>query len=327
MPNSVQLDNNEYDITGLIDFHAHIFEHHGHPGFNLNADAIGVESGVLTVVDQGGAGALTLDSFKQHIVNKSKTHVQCFVSPYLVGGNPRGEMAEVYGPLGMNAKKTVDAVRLYDPNYDFVRGVKAHCGPSNYDKWGIEPLRVAQEIAQELKLPLYVHLGSLWNFPDTAVPASKIVDQVLEILRPGDILAHPYRPENGLVSPQGVIHPAMAVLKQKGILIDSGRGTKFSFRNVRILMEHGYQPDIISTDLHGYGRPSEHNLLRAMNEMLHLGMSADSIVNAVTHTPRQYLKNCPTAHTKLCIVNESASYMDSTGERIEVSRMFRLQSI
>jgi dihydroorotase len=324
MLDSAISNDNKFVTTGLVDFHVHVFEHHGHPTFNLNPDSVGINSGISTVVDQGGAGAMTLSSFKHHIVDGSKTHVQCFVSAYLIGGNARGEIAEMYGPTGMNADKTIQAVRIYDPEQNFVRGVKAHCGPSNYDKWGIEPLRVATEIAQELNLPVYVHLGSLWGFPITDAPVAKIVDEVLDILRPGDILAHPYRPENGLVSPDGKIHPAMPILKQKGILVDVGRGSTVSFRNIRIMLEHGYEPDIISSDSHGFSRPGEHSLLRTMNEMLHFGMPADRIVAAVTDTPKQYLKNCPTVETHLQIVDRSICYSDSTGETITVNQAFEI---
>jgi len=324
MPDSVKSNDNRFVTTGLVDFHVHVFEHHGHPGFNLNPDSVGVNFGITTVVDQGGPGAYNLSSFKHHIIDESKTHVQCFVSPYLIGGNARGEIAEMYGPAGMNADKTIQAVRIYDPDQNFVRGVKAHCGPSSYDKWGIEPLRVAVEIAQGLNLPVYVHMGSFWSFPITDAPVAKIVDEVLKTLRPGDILAHPYRPENGLVSPDGKIHPAMSILKQKGILVDVGRGSTFSYKNLRIMLEHGYEPDIISSDSHGFSRPNEHRLLRTMNEMLYFGMPADRIVAAVTSTPKQYLKNCPTVETQLQIVDRSIDYRDITGEAITVDRVFEI---
>ena len=313
-------DSVNWQDLSIIDFHTHVFEHHGHPGFNLNPDYCGVKRNIPTVVDQGGAGAMNLESFKKHIVEKSQTHVQCFVSAYLVGGNPRGEIKDLYGPRGMNADKTIEAVLKYDPNFEFVRGVKAHCGPSGYDEWGIQPLVVAVEIASALNLPVYVHLGSLWNFEPSKTQASKIVDLVLDALRPGDVLAHPYRPENGFVT-NGIIHPAVYELRRKGVLFDVGRGTKLSFANIRLLLENGIEPDIVSSDLHGYGKPDQHSLFSAMSEMLHLGMSVENIVKAVSTTPQRYLKNCPTG-SGLKLLEKSAKFTDSEGETILVKQVF-----
>jgi dihydroorotase len=263
---------------------------------------------------------MTLQSFKKHIIDRSNTHVQCFISAYLVGGNPRGEIKDLYGPMAMNAEKTIQAVHTYDPNLEFVRGVKAHCGPSGYDEWGIQPLIVATEIAQALNLPVYLHLGSLHNFAPSKTQSQLIVDQVCEIMRPGDILAHPYRPENGCVQ-NGHVHPGVVELKRKGVLFDVGRGTKLSYANVRVMLEHGIQPDIISSDTHGYMEPEKHTLFAVMSEMLALGMSANDIVKAVTTMPQSYLKNCPVG-PGVQLVEKTASYSDSCGETIVANKVF-----
>jgi dihydroorotase len=320
MSDSVKLNNGEAVTVGLIDFHTHVFENSGPPGFNLNPDRIGIDRGISTVVDQGGAGALALAEFKHNIVEKSQTHVQCFVSAYLVGGNPRGEIRNLYGPQGMDADKTIQTVQQVDPTLQFVRGVKAHCGPSGYDDWGIQPLKIAVEIASALKLPVYVHLGSLWNFEPSATHPSAIVDQVLDIVRPGDMLAHPYRPNNGFVT-DGQVHTAVKELKQKGVLFDVGRGTNFSFSNARLLLEQGMQPDIISSDLHGFSKPDQNSLFNSMSEMLHLGMSLEDIIKAVSVTPQRYLKNCSSGN-QIRLVEKTKTFEDSCGESIVVNQVF-----
>ena len=43
-----------------------------------------------------------------------------------------------------------------------VRGVKAHAEPGGYSRWGMASLKLAKEASRELKLPVYVHLGTLW---------------------------------------------------------------------------------------------------------------------------------------------------------------------
>jgi len=72
-------------IPGMIDTHAHVYEHVT-GSFGLNPDLVGVRAGVTTVVDQGGAGALTIAGFKKFIAEPAATRVLAFVSNYLVGG-------------------------------------------------------------------------------------------------------------------------------------------------------------------------------------------------------------------------------------------------
>ena len=49
-------------IPGMIDTHAHVFQHIGGP-FGLNADMVGVQSGVTTLVDQGGSSSMTFSAW------------------------------------------------------------------------------------------------------------------------------------------------------------------------------------------------------------------------------------------------------------------------
>src|SRR5262245_22368123 len=72
-------------IPGMIDTHAHVYEHVT-GSFGLNPDLVGVRAGVTTVVDQGGAGPLTIAGFRKFIAEPARTRVLAFVSNYLVGG-------------------------------------------------------------------------------------------------------------------------------------------------------------------------------------------------------------------------------------------------
>ena len=72
-------------LPGMIDTHGHIYQHVTGK-FGLNPDMVGVQSGVTTVVDQGGPSCMTLPGFRAFIAQPSKTRVLCFISAYLVGG-------------------------------------------------------------------------------------------------------------------------------------------------------------------------------------------------------------------------------------------------
>ena len=236
---------------GLIDTHAHVYEHVS-GDFGLNPDLVGIRTGVTTVVDQGGPSALTFDGFRKFIVEKAKTRVLAFISAYLAGGLLGHRYVELYGPSGINVKAIVKAAR---DNPDLVRGIKAHAEPGGYSRWGMASMKLAKEASRELKLPVYIHLGTLWPEADGKKPVKpgKIIDEVVPLLDPGDILAHPFtRFPSGFVGEDGAIHPLIREAIAKGVRIDVGRGAHFSFKNAEMVLAAGIQPFTLGADLHGY---------------------------------------------------------------------------
>ena len=235
---------------GLVDTHAHVYQYVS-GDFGLNPDLVGVRSGVTTVVDQGGPSALTFDGFRKFIVETAKTRVYAFISAYLAGGLLGHRYVDLYGPSGINVKAIVKAAR---DNPDLVRGIKAHAEPGGYSRWGMASLKLAKEASRELKLPVYIHLGTLWpEAQGSTVRPGRIIEEVVPLLDPGDILAHPFtRFPSGFVAPDGTIHPLVREALAKGVRIDVGRGAHFSFTNARRVLDAGILPFTIGADLHGY---------------------------------------------------------------------------
>jgi dihydroorotase len=235
---------------GLIDTHAHVYEHVS-GDFGLNPDLVGIRTGVTTVVDQGGPSALTFDGFRKFIVEKAKTRVLAFISAYLAGGLLGHRYVELYGPSGINVKAIVKAAR---DNPDLVRGIKAHAEPGGYSRWGMASMKLAKEASRELKLPVYIHLGTLWPEAEgKSVKPAKIIDKVVPLLDPGDILAHPFtRFPSGFVAEDGSIHPLVREALAKGVRLDVGRGAHFSFKNAEQVLGAGILPFTLGADLHGY---------------------------------------------------------------------------
>jgi dihydroorotase len=50
-------------LPGLIDTHAHVYQYVT-GWFGLNADMVGINSGVTALIDQGGPSCMTLPSFR-----------------------------------------------------------------------------------------------------------------------------------------------------------------------------------------------------------------------------------------------------------------------
>ena len=63
---------------GWVDLHTHVFE--WVTTFGLPPDDAGINSGVTTAVDLGGAGAYTIQAFKHYIADRARTDIRCFPS-------------------------------------------------------------------------------------------------------------------------------------------------------------------------------------------------------------------------------------------------------
>ena len=72
-------------LPGLIDTHGHVYQYVT-GRFGMEPDMVGVQSGVTTVVDQGGPSCMTLPGFRYFIAERAQTRVLAFMSAYLVGG-------------------------------------------------------------------------------------------------------------------------------------------------------------------------------------------------------------------------------------------------
>ncbi|OLB09586.1 MAG: dihydroorotase [Candidatus Rokubacteria bacterium 13_2_20CM_69_10] len=293
-------------LPGLIDTHAHIYEHVTGM-FGLNADLVGIRSGVTTVVDQGGASPLTFNGFRNFVAQPAKSRVLSFISIYLAGGLMGHSHAGLYGPHGIDVGATVRAI---EENRDLVKGIKTHAEIGGYSRWGIEVLKLAKEASRRARVPVYVHLGGMWPVVKESEPdPDSILNQVLPLLDEGDVLAHPFtRHPGAFVAASGKVHPIVTEAVMRGVRIDVGRGVHFSIEKARIVLEAGIMPFTLGADLHGYavkrvkadaadavpapkGRRSRgngeqltatFNLHQAMSELLALGIPLGEVVSMVT---------------------------------------------
>lgn len=292
-------------LPGMIDTHAHVYTYVS-GRFGLPADLVGVESGVTTLVDQGGASCMTFPGFRKFIAEPAASRVLAFISAYVVGGLEGHYYPNLYGPDGVDVAATVKAARA---NPDLVRGIKAHAEVGGMARWGLEVMRKAAEIGRETELPVYIHFGQLWPLPATGsngVDADGILPQIVNLIKPGDILAHPFtRHPGGFIDQNGRLHPVVAEAVARGLRIDIGHGSHFSFKMARLALEAGVMPDTLGADMHGYntvmppppGTPSTHSdpeeahpfagsarfsLSYAMSELLALGLTLPQIVPMVT---------------------------------------------
>jgi dihydroorotase len=292
-------------IAGMIDTHAHVYT--GVTGkFGLEPDMVGVDSAVTTLIDQGGPSCMTIPGFRKFIVEPSATRVVCFISAYLVGGLEGHLYPELYGPGGVNVEHTVRAAR---ENRDIVRGIKAHAETGGVSRWGLEVIRLGKQMSRAADLPLYIHLGQLWPVADEAeIDADEVVRELMPLMERGDILAHPFtRHPGGFISQKtGEVHPVVWAALERGVTVDVGHGSHFSFEMARRVLAAGIKPYTLGADMHGYnvrvpGAGSDRSenpffgvapfsLTHAMTELLTLGLSLAEIVATVTINPATMLR-------------------------------------
>lgn len=290
-------------LPGMIDTHGHVFQHVT-GRFGLDADLCGVRSGVTTLIDQGGPSCMTLPAFREYVVKAKHSRVFAYLSAYLVGGMEGHYYPNLYKPDCLDVEATVKSALA---NADIVKGFKAHAELGGFARWGVEVMRLSAEIARRADMPLYIHFGQLWPLPSTGangVDPDTILADVVPLLKAGDILAHPFtRHPGGFVNREGQVHGIVREALARGLKVDVGHGSHFSYRMARIALDAGIVPDTLGADMHGYntrvpappGTPAEHSdaehmffgqvrfsLASAMTAMLALGLPLDHVVKMVT---------------------------------------------
>ncbi|MGJ4889409.1 amidohydrolase/deacetylase family metallohydrolase [Bradyrhizobium sp. HKCCYLS3077] len=298
-------------LPGLIDTHAHVYQYVT-GRFGMNADMVGVQSGVTSLIDQGGPSCMTLPGFRHFVAEPAQSRVYAFLSAYLVGGLEGHYYPDLYRPDCVDIDATVKSAVA---NRDLVRGIKAHAEIGGFARWGIRVIEMAAEIGRRAELPVYVHFGQLWGLPASGTngeDVDTILERVIPLLRPGDVLAHPFtRHPGGFVNTKGEVHPVIQAALDRGLKVDVGHGSHFSYRLARKAIDAGIVPHTLGADIHGYnthvpapaGTPDEpaddenhpfagqakFSLVQAMSSLVALGLTLEQVVPMVTSNPAAML--------------------------------------
>jgi dihydroorotase len=252
---------------GLVDLHTHV-----HPGsgyWGIDPDPIAWYTGVTTWVDAGSAGAYTFDGLRAAI---AKRGVRTPVLLNIAGQGLSARTGEGRDLADLDVDLAVGTVLAHR---ELIRGFKVRIDKETVGTNGVEPLRRALTAAEACGVPVMVHIG-------TAPPA---LAEVLDLLRPGDILTHC---ASGLADPTG---PAAHAAHDRGVLFDIGHGSgAFAFETIDRQLGAGLRPYSISTDLHArsvYGPVFD--LPTTMMKLLAAGLSLTDVVAAATVRPARAL--------------------------------------
>ena len=300
---------------GLIDLHTHVYW----GGTSLGVDPlILARGGCTTLVDTGSAGPGNYPGFLEHLIRPSPVRIIALLNVSFAGiyGFSKRVMVGESGDLRLMAP--IDAVEVALANRDTIGGIKVRVGFHASQNSGTVPLDIALKVAEEAGLPLMAHI-------DVPPPT---LEEVLERLRPGDILTHCFRPfPNNPTTPEGGVRPAVLEARKRGVIFDIGHGMgSFAFKTARAMLANGFAPDCISSDVHALciDGPA-FDLLTTMSKFLCLGFPLVDTVRAATEAPAKALRRSdlgtlgPGAAGDASVLELEAGefdYVDSTGERL-----------
>ncbi len=268
---------------GLIDLHTH----YGPliSGIGLPSDELVPITATTTGVSAGDAGANTYGALKHWVIGQARTRLYAFVhisSIGLAGGLAPGEMLNIdYANVEACAKTLAE-------NPDTVLGVKVRITDSVVGNNGVEPLRRAVRAAEMAGKDFRVmcHIG--------AAPGN--LADVLDLLRPGDILTHAYSGAGNNVVQNGQLIPAARAAKQRGVIFDVGHGGgSFDFTVCEPAMMQGAHVDTISSDIHAVSinTPGYPTLPWVMSKFMALGLSLEEVVQRATVEPAKIIGRVP----------------------------------
>jgi dihydroorotase len=262
-------------VPGLIDPHVHCFT--GLRGVALGPDVGGVSRGVTTVVDAGSAGYSTFPIFHDHVIGNARTRVLGYVNLSTVAASVEADFPKL-GDLRLISPEGISqTVARYR---DSVVGIKIIATSGCLGPLGIKPLRRGVQVAEDVGLPLLIHIG------ETASEAPGVpIEDVVELLRPGDTITHMYTGHRGgLLDANMRLVPAVREARARGVNFDIGHGVNnLSFDVAQRLLDLDFPPDTVSTDLGNRSLCGPvYDLPTTMSKLLALGMPLPDVVAMAT---------------------------------------------
>ncbi|WP_080057462.1 amidohydrolase/deacetylase family metallohydrolase [Spirosoma aerolatum] len=320
-----------YVTPGLIDLHGHVFygtepNHYLSNGATAVApDGFTFRTGVTTIVDAGGAGWKSFETFKQNIILTAKTRVLSFLN--IVGEGMRGGKFE-QDTTDMDPKQ---AARVAMENKNDVVGFKvAHFQGASW-----APVDHAVEAGTLAGMPVMVDFGG-------SQPPLPLEDLFLKHLRPGDIFTHTYTllPNNVretiVDEDTKTVKPFVWEARKRGIVFDVGYGgASFNFSQAIPAIKSKFYPTTISTDLHtGSMNGSMKDMLSIMSKFVAMGEDIPGVIRASTWTPAQVIKRENLGHLSVGAIADVAilsmrqgnfGLYDKTGYKLMAKQKFECE--
>src|ERR1043166_9436323 len=274
-----------YVTPGIIDMHVHAFNGTDVDAYIANGltslppDGFTFRAGVTTIVDAGSSGWRNFRLFKKQTIDRSQTRVLALLN--IVGNGMVGRYEE-QDTTDMNPQQTAYMIKRLFP--EIIVGIKA----AHY--WGdFTQVDRAVEAGKLANVPVMVDFGE-------HQPPNSIEALFMQHLRPGDIFTHTYSygptVRETVVDDSGKVKSFVFQAQKRGIIFDVGHGGgAFSWRQAVPAMQQGFQPNVISTDLHAESMNSGmKDMSNVMSKFLNMGMSLQDVILRSTWNPANVIK-------------------------------------
>ena len=275
---------------GLVDLHAHVYPYGSAIG--IPADELVGHQCSTTCVSAGDAGANNFAAFRRFIVAQTRTRLYAFIHIANTGlaSFPVAELTNI------DIANVDAAAKAIAENTDLALGAKVRMSENIIAKNGIEPLKRAIVACEKAGTGgrVMVHIGG--------VETCALMSEILDLLRPGDILTHAYTGAPNLagdftnIVQDGRVLPSALAAKQRGVIFDVGHGGgSFDYTVAEAAIAQGCPPDTISSDIHVFSgnTPGMPYLTWVMSKFLGLGFPLDQVVAMTTVNPAKVINRLP----------------------------------
>lgn len=304
-----------YVTPGFIDMHTHVFVG-SNTGFangtnSISPDDFACRSGVTTVVDAGTSGWRNFPTFKEQVIDRSKTRILAFLS---IGGLGLSGKAAQENLNDMNVDSAVYMLRQFPGT---IVGIKI--GHYEGNEW--LPFERALSAAERSKVPLFV---------ECHLPAYSLEEQ-LERMRPGDIITHSFEKVSErmpVVDEEGTLRPFVKKAMERGVLFDVGHGgAGFWFSQAIPALKQGLAPSSFGTDFHRFSmNAGMKDMMNVMSKYMAMGMGLNDVILRATWAPAQAINREDLGHISAGAPADIAvwsmrkgkfGFVDAGGNRIE----------
>jgi dihydroorotase len=312
---------------GLIDMHTHVYW--GGTSLGIDAEDFCRKSAVTTAVDTGSSGPGNFAGFRKHVIEKSAVRILAYLHishAGIFGFSNRIMVGESEELRLMDPETAVEVARA---NRDLIVGIKVRLGRWASGIHGMVPFEYALQVAEEANLPMMVHI-------DNPPPSYQ---QVVERLRKGDVLTHCFRPfPNTPTTSDQRVRPEVLAARQRGVFFDVGHGMgSFSFKVARIMLENGFYPDTISSDIHALciNGPA-FDQVTTLSKFLNLGMPFSEVIRASTQNAALALSRPELGSLRPGAIGDAAilsvddgafDFVDTVGEKLIGERKINARGV
>lgn len=293
---------------GFIDMHTHVYW--GATSISIRGEDVARRGGVATLVDAGSAGPGNFPGMREYVIDRMPRRVLAYLNVAYPGIFAYSAPVMVGECTDMRLLDPVECVRTVNENRDAIVGIKVRIGRVASGSNGVMPLDMALEVGEETGLPVMVHI-------DHPPPSRR---EVLMRMRPGDIITHCFRPfPNSVIRSSGEIWDDVLLARERGVVFDLGHGgSSFGYAVARTMLEHGFLPDVISTDVHVLNVDGPvYDLMTTLSKFHALGVGLPDLIRSVTSHPARAIGNLQLGELKV------GGVADATVFEIEKGR-FRL---